>query len=768
VAHNAKRRSTHRAIEPETPEAFAALYAFRRDAILEAIAKSAELLLRANNLRESISDVIEEIGRATAVDRVHLLVLDPAESPEIGRILDHHVWAAAGIPTPEVFGNARGTVAVDNGLKTWMPRLARGEIITGHTRDFEESVRRFFESGDIKSTACVPVFVGSRWWGMIGFDDCRHERDWSPAEIDTLKILGALIGAAIGRARQVTALTDANRIIENSPTILYRLSAHKPFSLTYISPNISRYGYDSDALLASPDSWTRLIAAEDRPILIARMKEIVRKKSKQMRTEFRIRTRDGAQIWLEGLGAALCDGDGRVVAIEGILTDVTERKISGEKIAHLARTDSLTGLANRAAFLDRLDLEIARARRHGSRFAVHFLDLDHFKDVNDTLGHPVGDMLLKAVAGRLRTCVRETDLVARFGGDEFAVLQDEVADLSLAEMLANKISAALREPYTIDGNLIHTTASIGVVPYSHDAGDAETMMQRADLALYRAKNEGRNRYRFHAAELDQQVHEREAISEDLYLAIERGEFDLHYQPQVELATGRIVGVEGLVRWNHPARGLLLPGAFIPIAETTGAINVIGQWVIERACRQIAHWRELGIAPAVVAVNLSMAQFKLASFVDRVIADNLARYKVAADEIELEISESVLMETTQRSGEVFERLQRLGVRFAIDDFGTGYSSLEYLRAFPISRLKIDRRFVADVTAGSDAATIVRAAIGLARALGIEAVAEGVETAEQRSFLIEAGCTLGQGFYLGAPMPAAWATELLRKNRFACPI
>lgn len=762
MAQSAKRRVTHRATEPETADPLAALYAQRRDALLEAIAKSAEKLLRTDDVRQSVSAVIEEIGHATAVDRVHLLAVDPAGATTIGRIRDHTFWSAAGIATSETFRNAKGTTAKGNGILSWLPRLARGEIITGHTRGFEGSVRRFFESGDVKSTACVPVFVGGRWWGFIGFDDCRNERHWSQAEIDTLKIFGELIGAAIARARQVRALADANRIIENSPTILYRLLAQQPYSLTYISPNISRYGYDAKRLLAAPANWKRLIAAEDRAGLLANIKAISEGQSEQIRSEFRIRTREGALVWFESLGTALRDNNGRVIAVEGILNDVTERKLSGDEISHLARTDSLTGLPNRTAFLERLNLEFARAKRYGSAFAVHFLDLDHFKDVNDTLGHPIGDALLTAVAGRVQDCLRETDLVARFGGDEFAVLQDEVAEAETAEVLAKKIGAALAEPYFIEGNIIHTTASIGVVPYSIHSDSPENMMTRADLALYRAKNEGRNQYRFHAAELDRQVHERVTISEDLHLAIERSELELHYQPQVELGSGQIVGVEALVRWNHPTRGLLLPKAFIPIAETTGAINAIGQWVIEQACRQIENWRAQEIAPAVVSVNLSMAQFKLASVIDQVVAEALARHKLSAAQLELEMTEATLMEISQRHVDVFERLRRLGVRLAIDDFGTGYSSLDHLRSCRVARLKIDQRFIAGVTIRSEDATIVRAAIGLAHELGMQAVAEGVETAAQRAFLLESRCDLGQGLLLGRPMPVPRMTELLAKG------
>jgi diguanylate cyclase (GGDEF)-like protein len=442
--------------------------------------------------------------------------------------------------------------------------------------------------------------------------------------------------------------------------------------------------------------------------------------------------------------------------------DVTDKRRATEKIAAMARTDLLTGLPNRAAFLERLNLEFEHAKHNGSRFAVHYLDLDHFKDVNDTLGHPVGDDLLRAVADRLKDSVRDSDMVARFGGDEFAVLQENTDDIAGVEMLAAKISKILSVPYTIAGNVVSTTVSIGIVPYSSDISGADDMMMKANLVLYRAKNGGRNNFSLHVAELDAQTRERIMTGELLRLAIEHRELELFYQPQVEIKTGRIVGLEGLLRWNHPTRGLMLPSTFIPIAETSGSIVPIGEWLVEQACWQIRAWSDLGIAPPVVAVNLSGAQFKLSPDLDPMVAKNLARFGVSPNQLELELTESVLMKTTQKHSDALDRLRRISVRITIDDFGTGYSSLDYLRSFRVSRLKIDHRFINDVGTNPDDATIVRVTVNLAYALGIEVVAEGVETADQRNFLISADCKLAQGYYFGKPVPEAMASELLRKN------
>jgi diguanylate cyclase (GGDEF)-like protein/PAS domain S-box-containing protein len=738
----------------------ATVSARRHEAILETVATSAKELLRTPNLRQSLPKVMERLGRATGVDRLHLIEIDTGTPPEQSPVVQHYVWSAPGVSSSN-YEEIKEPMA-EVGLKSWVPRLTRGEAVVGNTRDFEPAARALFERGNVKSVMAVPVFVDDQWSGLIAFDECGFERHWGPAEIDAFKTLAELVGAAVARTRHLKTLADANRIIENSATILYRLDLKPPFPLIFVSQNISRYDYQADELLAHPERWAQLIDPTDLPAMIDDIRSISEGKMDTNQKEFRVWKPDGSIVWFDGHGRALRDGENRLVAVEGILTDITDRKLAAEQIAMLARTDSLTGLPNRAAFLERLNLEFARAKRGANQFAVHYLDLDHFKDVNDTLGHPIGDALLRAVAERLQSCVRETDMVARFGGDEFAVLQDDVEDTADVETLAAKIGETIAAPFAIEGNQVQTTASIGIVPYRGDVATVDVMMMKADLALYRAKNEGRNQFRFHVVELDEQTQERMIIGEELRHAIERGEFELYYQPQVEVKSGSMVGLEALIRWNHPKRGLMLPAAFIAIAETTGSIVSIGEWVIEQACQQIKAWSDLAIAPPTVAVNLSGAQFKLASQLDQIVSENLTRYNIAPERLELELTESVLIETTQRHGETFKRLRKIGVRLAIDDFGTGYSSLDYLRSFRVSRLKIDRRFIIDVTVNADDAAIVRATIGLAHELGIEVIAEGVETAGQRDFLISAGCKLAQGYYFGRPMPTAAASELLRQN------
>ncbi len=431
-----------------------------------------------------------------------------------------------------------------------------------------------------------------------------------------------------------------------------------------------------------------------------------------------------------------------------------------QRVSDLAQMDALTLLANRRAFVDRLNAAFAACSRGATPFAVIYFDLDHFKDVNDTLGHGIGDALLRQVAERVISAVRQNDIVARFGGDEFAILQSDVDDPAAAGVLAAKIGSLVAKPYLIEGNEVHITASIGISHYSPDIAGPDAMMIQADLALYRAKGDGRNCFRFHSADLDRQVEERVVIADELRGALDRNELELHYQPQVELRSGRIVGLEALLRWNNPERGQIPPSVFIPIAERSGQIQSLGQWALDAACRQLRVWQDAGLAPALLGVNFSALQLKSSPDLDREVAASLGKWSIAPEMIEIELTESVLMDITQQHNDRFERLRRLGVRIAIDDFGTGYSSLSYLANYPINRVKIAQELVSGVDTDSRSAAVVRAAIRLAHELGIEIIAEGVETEGQEKFLLLAGCEHGQGYFFSKPVKVERATELLR--------
>ena len=436
---------------------------------------------------------------------------------------------------------------------------------------------------------------------------------------------------------------------------------------------------------------------------------------------------------------------------------------ANSRILELAQTDLLTNLANRRAFVKRLTMAFAASLRGAPPFAVLYLDIDNFKDVNDTLGHAMGDLLLKEVVNRLSHAIRPEDFVARFGGDEFAILLSQVTDPGTVEELAARIGKLLAAPFSIKGHKVRITSSIGIALYSPDIAGPEAMMMQADLALYGAKDDGRNRYRFHSPDLDFEVHERVRVADELRAAVEQGELELYYQPQVELSTGRIIGLEALIRWNHKTRGLLTPASFIPIAERTGAILPLGHWVFEEACRQLKLWHAEGIAPQVLSVNVSGVQFKGASELERDIEASLTRWGINPSSLELELTESVLMEATQRHANTLDNLRQLGTKISIDDFGTGYSSLKYLTQYAVNRLKLAQEFVFRVTVDYRNAAVVRAAIRLANELGLEVIAEGVETEAQVRFLMGAGCEQAQGYYFSPPVPVLKATELLRAGR-----
>jgi diguanylate cyclase (GGDEF)-like protein len=467
------------------------------------------------------------------------------------------------------------------------------------------------------------------------------------------------------------------------------------------------------------------------------------------------------RAWLAAAGVILMFG-ALLAYLWASLNYARRLEKANDRIMQLADTDLLTSLANRRAFIKQLTLAHANARRGSAPFAVLYLDIDDFKDVNDTLGHPMGDHLIRGVVDRLQATVRESDVVSRFGGDEFAILQSNVTDASGPSALATTIGKALAAPFLIKGHEINITSSIGISVFSPTNDGPDTMMVQADLALYRAKADGRNRFCFHTADLDQQVRERVRVTEELRAAIENDELELHYQPQVEIATGRIIGAEALVRWNHKSRGLVAPGQFIAIAERTGVIVPLGQWILNDASRQLKQWQVENIAPPVLAVNVSGVQLRGTAEFGRDVEETLARWDIDPGHIELELTESVLMDATQRHSGALFALRHLGTKIAIDDFGTGYSSLKYLTIYPVSRLKLAQEFVFRVAVDYRKAAVVRAAIRLANELGIEVIAEGVETEAQMHFLMAAGCRQAQGFYYSRPVPAAEMTEMLRRG------
>lgn len=420
----------------------------------------------------------------------------------------------------------------------------------------------------------------------------------------------------------------------------------------------------------------------------------------------------------------------------------------------LASHDAMTGLPNRTLFQDRLRQALAQSRRLAGETAVLCVDLDRFKDVNDTLGHAAGDQLLRRVAGRLRSCLRETDTLARLGGDEFAIIQSGPAQQEAAAVVAQRIVQRLAEPFNLNGHEAIIGCSVGIALATGTPSDnPEAVLRSADLALYRAKEEGRGTFCFFEEEMNVRLNARKRLESDLRRALAEEQFQLHYQPQIDLASGRLVGVEALLRWYHPERGQILPGDFIPVAEDTGLIAPLGEWVLQTACRQATRWPGMKMA-----VNLSPVQFRMPGL-EISVARVLTETGMPGERLELEITESVLLHDTEATITTLRALKSLGVSVAMDDFGTGYSSLGYLRRFPFDKIKIDRSFVCDVAEGGDATAIVRAVVRLGRSLGIRTNAEGVETGPQAQFLSAEGCDEVQGYHFGRPMTAAGIEQMI---------
>ena len=518
------------------------------------------------------------------------------------------------------------------------------------------------------------------------------------------------------------------------------------------------FGYSSPAEVLDQHAQRLYLRPKDRNVFLSRLSE----KNSLSNYESCVRKGDGTPIWvLEN--ATLMEGpDGDRSMIEGTIIDITERKRAEEQVKHLAFHDALTGLPNRLLFNDRLSIALAQARRSGEKLVTLFLDLDRFKVINDSLGHAAGDELLRRVAERLQASVRAGDTVARLGGDEFIILLTRISSEENAGKVAAKFLQSLRNPFPVQERNIFITTSVGVSVYPNDGLDPETLIQNADVALYRAKEEGRDNYQLYAPAMNARALQRLSLENRLRQALPNEELILHYQPIVDVRSGRVCGAEALLRWRHPELGLVPPSEFITLAEISGLIVPIGHWVLKTACEQVREWQAMGYPHLRVSVNLSPRQFQQSKLVAQVTG-SLVAGGIDAGSLDLEITESSAMQNAELTINTLLELKRLGVAISLDDFGTGYSSLNYLKRFPIDRVKLDQSFVRDMTRNSEDAAIVRAVISMAHTLKLVVVAEGVETEEQLAFLRQHRCDEIQGFLFSPPVEAAEFRKLLLRNQ-----
>jgi diguanylate cyclase (GGDEF)-like protein/PAS domain S-box-containing protein len=562
-----------------------------------------------------------------------------------------------------------------------------------------------------------------------------------------------------GVAELAAAKADAERaqifmtaVVEAMPSMVFvkRADDHRYVLLNRAGEKI--LGLSRDEVVGRTDADFH--PAELAALYVERDREVIESGEVRVIEEDLVPRKDGSMAMLRTKKIAIADADGRAEYLLGVSEDIADRKRAEAQIARLAHYDPLTELPNRVLFQKHLGEALSRRARSGDQLAVHFIDLDRFKTVNDTLGHPIGDALLRVAAERLRGCVREGDTVARLGGDEFAVVQTGLTDMSGATRLAERVVEAMAAPFDIQGHQVMIGASVGVSAAPSDGDDADELLKKADMALYRAKADGRGAFHFFERAMDEQLQARRALELDLRRALAAGEFQLYYQPLYNLGDDRVTGCEALLRWNHPERGMVSPADFIPLAEEIGLIVQLGEWVLREACAEAARWPD----HVRLAVNLSPAQFRDRGLV-RTVISALAVSGLPAERLELEITESVLLQDNAANMSMLHDLKALGVRISMDDFGTGYSSLSYLRSFPFDKIKIDQTFVRDILEDSDALAIIKAVLDLGSSLGIVTTAEGVETVEQLNALRDQGCAEIQGYFISRPAPASEIARML---------
>ncbi|HIK41363.1 PAS domain S-box protein, partial [Thermoleptolyngbya sp. M55_K2018_002] len=621
-------------VENITRRKRAELELLNRDNLLQGVAQAANCLLTHEDLSTAISQAIAILGTMARVDRVFIAENHPHETTGALAMSVRYEWVHEG--TPPCLSDWQNQPYAAHGLDRWYEQFLLGKCVGGITREFPRDEQKVLAAVRVLSSLMVPIFIEDEFWGFIGLDDCRSERQWSASEESSLRAIAASLGGAI----------------------------------------------------------------------------------KRQRTE--------------------------------------------EKMRYQAFHDALTGLPNRMMFNRHLYLMLTRSRRRQEPFAVVFLDLDRFKTINDTLGHAVGDRLLEQATQRLTYCLREEDTIARWGGDEFTLLLPNLKSPQDASRIAERISETLRPAFYVDGHELHITCSMGIALFPDHGTDAQTLLKNADAALYLAKGHGRDNHQFYTPAITSQSTERLVLDSSLHYALERQEFTLHYQPQVNILTGEIIQMEALLRWTHPKLGLISPQTFIGLAEENGLIVPIGFWVLRTACLQNKQWQEAGLGPLRVAVNLSARQFQQPNLVGA-IASILEETGLPPTGLELEITETAAMQNVEFTTTLLHELQDMGVRIAMDDFGTGYSSLGYLKQFPLNTLKIDRSFVKDVTVNPDDAAIVAAIVALGQGLNLNVVAEGVETVEQLAKLRSLQCEEMQGNLFSRPLDAAAATQFLQKNQ-----
>jgi len=696
-----------------------------------------------NEIDNGVREALGAVGRFVGADRSYVyLISEDGESATLT-----YEWTSSGLSRPEP---RRFSMKA---FPWTLQRLKQFNHVVASIDDLPpeaDAERQAYAIAGNQSVVVIPLMYNRVLIGALGVGSATR-RTWSDETASLLRITGEIFLGALQRNRAERALRESEE--------RYRLMAENSTDIICRTTTSGVILYASDAcrrlLTHEPSELTgrsiyELIHPDDREET-RHLSYMINETSPQTYS-FRMLRKDGSSVWFEATSRAVRNPETREVdEIVSVIRDITERRIVEEQIEHQAYHDALTGLPNRRLFRDRLTIALAHARRMNSHLAVVFLDLDRFKDVNDSLGHSLGDEMLKMVAIRLKTALRQEDSIARMGGDEFTLLIANLKTPDDAAKIAQKILDVVAQPMRIEGNELFITTSVGVAIFPNDGDTAEALLKNSDQAMYRAKEAGRNLYHLFTPSMNSRAAERLSLENSLRHALDRSELALHYQPVVRLADGAVVGMEALLRWNRPDQEPVEPADFIPIAEETRLIVPIGEWVLREACRQARRW-QLSKHPLLrISVNLSPRQFQH-SDLPRLVGAALEDSGLAPNDLQLEITESTAMQNSERTIATLTRLSEMGVQIALDDFGTGHSSLSYLRRFPIHSVKIDQEFVHAIDWSAADRAIVSAIINMAAGLNLRVVAEGVETAAELTFLREAKCEEVQGFLMGRPAPA----------------
>ncbi len=733
-----------------------------RSAILDALISCDWLLHSAESWHSVAVMVLQQLCLALRFTRATILMNGDFNQTEISKKAKYthskmiYKWSVPGLNVPEKKLEAIDFNHVN--LKRWKDALQLGDPVFGDIRDLPSSERQLLEQQDTKSIAIVPLFSDKVWWGNIIIERCHDLIKTTPQELGSLMAIGRSLGVAIQRESAGKRLHQAKIAFDSASE--GTLITDSKLRIVAINKGYTEItGYTEDEVLGilpvflHSGNHNRRFYKEIWSIL---------KKEGRWHGEVLNKRKSGEDFYERLTITAVHDNAGEVVNYVGVFADITDIKQSQIKLHELVNHDPLTGLPNRRLLNELLEHSIKRAERNKLNVGLLFIDLDRFKAVNDSLGHQVGDKLLLEVSKRISLSMRESDVVARLGGDEFVVLMDVISNPNDAALVAKKIIHALQIQFYIDGNEIYIGASIGISIFPKDSDNVEGLIKAADIAMYQVKNKGKNGHCFYSDELSKKAVERFNLEGQLRHALERKQFEVYYQPQVSLPSGDIIGAEALIRWNHPQLGLISPATFIPLAEETGLIVPIGEWVLREVAFQVMRWHNQGFSIRWVSVNVSGIQIMRSNFADTVYSI-LMESDCNPAMLELEITESTVMHNTEFVIDTFNRIKQLGLRLAIDDFGTGYSSLAHLKRLPLDKIKIDQSFVRDLPEDLDDAAIANAIYAMARSLGFGVIAEGIETIAQADFLSNMGCEEGQGYLYSKPVTATEFSKLLEKQQ-----